>query len=257
MKLKNDLVVLDIESTGVWIEKDRIIEIALLKYKPDGSKEVLHTKVNPGMAIPAHITELTGISDRDVQDSPTFKSLSRQVANFLERSDFGGYNIERFDLPLLQRELSDAGIAFAWDDRKIYDAQKVYHLNEKRDLSAAYQFYCGKELVGAHSALADSEAVYDILKQQLAKYGEGREDIAFLEKFEYISPMEFYDEDRKFCWWNGKLYPSFGKFRRKLSLDEIARKEPSYLNWLLKLDDMKEDARTLIENAMRGEFPVR
>ncbi|MBP9865225.1 MAG: 3'-5' exonuclease [Candidatus Omnitrophica bacterium] len=257
MKLKNDLVVLDIESTGVWIEKDRIIEIALLKYKPDGSKEVLHTKVNPGMAIPAHITELTGISDRDVQDSPTFKSLSRQVANFLERSDFGGYNIERFDLPLLQRELSDAGIAFAWDDRKIYDAQKVYHLNEKRDLSAAYQFYCGKDLVGAHSALADSEAVYDILKQQLAKYGEGREDIAFLEKFEYVSPMEFYDEDRKFCWWNGKLYPSFGKFRRKLSLDEIARKEPSYLNWLLKLDDMKEDARTLIENAMRGDFPVR
>ena len=257
MKLKNDLVVLDIESTGVWIEKDRIIEIALLKYKPDGSKEVLHTKVNPGMAIPPHITELTGISERDVRDAPTFKSLSRKVADFLEKADFGGYNIERFDLPLLQRELSDAGIAFAWDDRKIYDAQKVYHLNEKRDLSAAYQFYCGKELVGAHSALADSEAVYDILTQQVAKYGEGREDIAFLEKFEYISPMEFYDEDRKFCWWNGKLYPSFGKFRRKLSLDEIARREPSYLSWLLKLDDMKEDARTLIENAMRGEFPVR
>jgi DNA polymerase-3 subunit epsilon len=257
MKLKNDLVVLDVESTGVWIEKDKIIEVALLKYKPDGSKEVLHTKVNPGMAIPAHITELTGISDRDVMDCPNFKSLSRQVANFLENSDFGGYNIERFDLPLLQRELSDAGIAFAWDDRKIYDAQKVYRLNEKRDLSAAYQFYCGKDLVGAHSALADSEAVYAILTQQVAKYGEGRDDIGFLEKFEYISPMEFYDADRKFCWWNGKLYPSFGKFRRKLSLDEIARREPSYLSWLLKLDDMKEDARTLIENAMRGEFPVR
>ena len=257
MKLKNDLVVLDVESTGVWVEKDRIIEVALIKYKPDSSKEVLHTKVNPGMAIPAHITELTGISDRDVQDAPTFKSLSRKVADFLENTDFGGYNIERFDLPLLQRELSDAGIAFAWDDRKIYDAQKVYHLNEKRDLSAAYQFYCGKDLVGAHSALADSEAVYDILTQQVAKYGEGRDDIAFLEKFEYVSPMEFYDEDRKFCWWNGKLYPSFGKFRRKWSLDEIARKEPSYLSWLLKLDDLKEDARALIENAMRGDFPVR
>lgn len=257
MKLKNDLVVLDVESTGVWIEKDRIIELALLKYKPDGSKEVLHTKVNPEMAIPAHITELTGISDRDVQDSPTFKSLSRRVSNFLEDTDFGGYNIERFDLPLLQRELNDSGIAFSWDGRKIYDAQKVYHLNEKRDLSAAYQFYCGKDLVGAHSALADSEAVYEILTKQLAKYGEGRDDIGYLDKFEYVSPLQFYDEDRKFCWWNGKLYPSFGKFRRKVSLDEIARREPSYLNWLLKQDDLKEDARTLIENAMRGEFPVR
>jgi len=257
MKLKTPLVVLDIESTGVWIEKDRIIEIALLKYLPDGSKEVFHTKVNPGIGIPGLVTQLTGISDRDVQDSPTFQSISHQVYSFLEDADFGGYNIERFDLPLLQRELAEAGISFDWEDRKIYDAQKVYHLNEKRDLSAAFQFYCGKELVGAHSALADSEAVYDILAQQVIKYGEGSEDISVLEKFEYVSPTEFYDEDRKFCWWNGKLYPSFGKYRRKLSLNEIARREPGYLSWLLKTDGLKEDVRNLIQSAMRGEFPIR
>lgn len=257
MKIKNPLVVLDLESTGVWVEKDKIIEIALLKYLPDGSKETFHTRLNPGIAIPTLVTELTGIADKDVQDAPYFKQIARQVSEFIGNADLGGFNIERFDLPLLQRELMEAGIAFEWEERKIYDAQKVYHLNEKRDLSAALQFYCGKELVGAHSALADSEAVYDILVSQVKKYGDGTEELTVLEKFEYTSLIEFYDSDRKFCWWNGKLYPAFGKYRRKLSLDEIARKEPGYLSWLLRLDDLKEDARLLIQGAMRGEFPVR
>ncbi len=254
MKLKNDLVVLDIESTGVWIEKDRIIEIALLKYKPDGSKEVLHTKVNPGMAIPAHITELTGISDRDVQDSPTFKSLSRQVANFLERSDFGGYNIERFDLPLLQRELSDAGIAFAWDDRKIYDAQKVYHLNEKRDLSAAYQFYCGKELVGAHGAMADISATVEVFESQLSYYNDLPQKIPELHLFCNQDNARFVDRGRKLVWMNGEVCINFGKHRNR-SLKYLIQTNPDYLQWILG-QDFDAEFKKIIKDAQTGKFPI-
>jgi DNA polymerase-3 subunit epsilon len=256
MKLANTLVVLDVESTGIWIEKDRIIEIALVKFRPGGEKETYETRLNPGMPIPTPVTDLTGIRDEDVRECPCFRQVAHEILDFLGTADLAGFNVERFDLPLLEREFSDVGIKFEWQGRKIYDAQKVFHLNEKRDLSAAYQFYCGKALVGAHSALADSEAVYDILAEQVKKYGEGAEDLAVLDKFEYSAMMEYYDEDRKFCWWNGKLYPTFGKYRRKMSLDDMARRDTSYLQWLLK-SDFKEDVRSLIEGALKGEFPER
>ena len=255
MIVKNNLVVLDIESTGIWIEKDKIIEIALLKYSPDGKKEIFHKRINPGISIPEDITDLTGISNQDVKDAALFKDVANDILNFIGSSDFGGFNVERFDLRLLQREFSDAGIKFEWEGRKIYDAQKVYHLNEKRDLSAAYQFYCGKELIGAHSALVDSEAVYQILEKQVDRYGEGHDDISVLGKFEYDSNIEYYDSDEKFCWWNGKLYPAFGKYRRKTSLDELAQKDADYLKWILK-QDFKEDVKDLIKSALKGEFPT-
>lgn len=256
MKITNFLVVLDIESTGVWVEKDKIIEIALIKYSPAGEKEVFHKRINPGIAIPAIVTKLTGISNLDVKDAPYFKDVAAAILEFIGESDMGGFNIERFDLPLLQRELNGVGIDFEWKERKIYDAQKVFHLNEKRDLSAAFQFYCEKELIGAHSALADSEAVYEILQRQVARYGEGKDDISVLDKFEYIPISEFYDSEKKFCWWNGKLYPTFGKYRRALSLDEIVKRDAGYLQWLLK-SDFGDEVKLLIQGALKGEIPVR
>ncbi len=256
MKITQPLVVLDLESTGVWIEKDKIIEIALIKYSPDGKKETYHRKINPGILIPKHVTELTGISDQDVKDAPYFKNVAREVFQFIGTADFGGFNVERFDLPLLEREFADAGIAFEWEKAKIYDAQKIFHLNEKRDLSAAYQFYCGKELKGAHSALVDSEAVYEILERQVERYGEGAQAITVLDQFEYSAKTENYDEDGKFCWWNGKLYPTFGKYRRNTSLDELVKKDISYLNWLLK-SEFKDDVKSLIRLALKGEIPIR
>lgn len=256
MNLKNPLISLDIETTGVWVEKDKIIEIALVKYNPDGTKEVFHKRINPGIPIPAAVTELTGISNQDVKDAPSFQEVAKEIFAFLGYSDFAGFNVERFDLPLLQRELWDAGIKFEWKDRNIYDAQKVYHLNEKRDLSAAYQFYCGKELNNAHSALADAEAAYEILGKQVEKYGEGQADISVLEKFTYVTRADSYDSEGKFCWWNGKLYPTFGKYFRKMSLDEIAKKDVSYLNWLIT-SDFKDDVKALAKLALKGEIPVR
>ncbi len=254
MKIKKVLVVLDLESTGVWIEKDKIIEIALIKYHPDGKKETLHTRVNPGMPIPAVVTELTGISNQDVQKAPYFKDIAAKVYEFLGDCDLAGFNVERFDLLLLKREFNETGFRFEWEDRKVYDAQKVYHLNEKRDLSAAYQFYCGKELVGAHSALADSEAVYSILARQVEKYGKGDENLSCLEQFQYESLMDFYDEERKFCWWNGKLYPMFGKYGRKLSLDEIVKADPGYLKWVLT-KDFSDSVKHIVQAALAGDVP--
>lgn len=256
MKLDNALVVLDIESTGTWVEKDRIIEIALIKYSPDGKKEVFEKRVNPGMPIPPFVVQLTGISDADVKEAAPFKAMAQSIIDFIGSADMGGFNIERFDLPLLERECADAGFRFEWKNRKIYDAQKVFHLNEKRDLSAAYQFYCGQELVGAHSARADSEAVYAILEKQIQKYCAGSDAITGLDQFEYTSSTDFYGEERKFCWWDGKLYLMFGKYARKLPLEEIVKVDTGYLTWILK-SDFSDHVKNIIRSAMKGDIPVR
>lgn len=256
MKIKKTMVALDVEATGIWIEKDKVIEIALIKYRPDGTKETLHTRVNPGIAIPQAVVTLTGISNKDVQNAPFFREIAGKVLEFIGDADLAGYNIERFDLPLLKREFQETGIRFEWEDRKIYDAQKVYHLNEKRDLSAAYQFYCGKPLEGAHSALADTEAVYSILEKQVEKYGSGADEISVLEQFQYESLMDFHDEERKFCWWNGKLFPMFGKYARKMALDEIVKADPGYLNWILS-KDFSDGVKAVVRGALHGDLPVR
>ena len=190
-----------------------------------------------------------------MRDAPAFGEVANEILSFIGSADLAGFNVERFDLPLLEREFADAGIRFTWAERKIYDAQRIFHLNEKRDLTAAYQFYCGKELIGAHGALADSEAVYEILEKQVHKYGEGQEAISVLDKFEYSSNMAFYDAGKKFGWWNGKLYPVFGKYRRQVSLDELVKKDPGYLKWLLA-SDFKEDVKTLVKAALKGECPT-
>ena len=256
MKLKKELVVLDIESTGVWIEKDRIIEIALLKYFPDGSKEKLHTKVKPGIPIPKVVSELTGITEDDVKDAPRFNEVSEKIFSFIGDADLGGFNLERFDLPLLKRELQDVGLRFDWEERKVYDAQKVYHLNEKRDLSTAFQFYCGQELKGAHSALADSEATYSILEKQVEKYGEGRDDIGALDQYEYESLFDYYDKERKFCWWGGKLYSMFGKYARKIPLEDIVKSDPGYLKWILT-KDFSDGVKLVVRDALNGHIPKK
>ena len=254
MKVTRPLVCLDIESTGVWVEKDKIIEIALIKYTPDGRKETFCQRINPGISIPVLVTRLTGISDSSVKEAPFFRHVAARAFDFIADADLGGFNIERFDLPLLEREFSEAGLKFEWKERKIYDAQKVFHLNEKRDLSAAHQFYCGRELEGAHSALADSEAVYKILEKQVEKYGAGEQDISVLERFQYEARSEFYDEERKFCWWNGKLYPMFGKYARKLPLEEIVKSDPNYLSWILA-KDFSDSVKSIVKAALNGVIP--
>ena len=255
MLLAHPLVVLDLETTGTWIDKDRIIEIGMIKSLPDGTKDYYEKRVNPGMPIPEEVTQVTGITDADVQEAPFFRSIAKEVLAFLNDADLGGFNLERFDLPLLAREFSEVGMNFEWQKRTVYDAQKVYHLHEKRDLSAAYLFYCGKELIDAHSALSDTKATLEVLTSQVNKYGNGNNQIEALKDFNYTVRAEFYDEGRKFRWWNGDLYMMFGKYAKRKTLKEVAQKDRGYLEWILS-QNFSAEVKELVEDALEGQLPV-
>jgi DNA polymerase-3 subunit epsilon len=254
MKITHPFIIFDLETTGTWIEKDRIIEIAMVKLLPSGEKQVFHSRVNPLMPIPLVVQQLTGITDKDVEGAPVFKVIAKDVLAFMEGADLGGFNVDKFDLPLLERELNDAGIPFSSVGLKVYDAQKVFHLNEKRDLTAAYALYCGKPLQGAHGALADTEATLEVLKAQVERYGAGDMSIEVLGQFQYREQPDFFDADRRFRWWNGELYMMFGKYAKKESLREIVKKDPGYLSWMLS-KDFSDDIKVLVENALKGKFP--
>jgi len=251
MKLLNDLVVLDLETTGTWIDRDRIIEIAMIKCTPQGDRETYDKRVNPGIPIPPAVSQLIGITDEDVKGAPMFKDIAGEVMAFIEGCDLAGFNAARFDLPLLRREIYDAGLKFNWEHVKVYDAQKVFHLNEKRDLTAAYNFYCNKSLENAHTALADTQATLEILEAQADRYGEGDHAFDSLRRFQYEQTAEFVDDERKFRWWNGM----FGKYAKKYSLQEVVQKDPGYLEWIASAK-FSEEVKTLVTNALQGRFPI-
>jgi DNA polymerase-3 subunit epsilon len=254
MIITKPLVVLDLETTGTWIDRDKIVEIAMIKSYPDGAKETFHKLINPGIPIPPVASQLIGIKDDDVKDCPLFKDFANPILKFIGDCDLAGFNIERFDLPLLEREMSEAGVEFRWQRLKIFDAQKVYHLNEKRDLAAAYQFYCTKTLENAHSAMADTQAALEILSAQVDKYGNGAKELSVLSAFDYKSNAEFYDEERKFRWWNGKLYMMFGKYAKQYSLQELVKKDRGYLEWIVSAN-FSDEIKALVEEALQGKFP--
>lgn len=254
-ELKRPLVVLDLETTGTWVEKDKIIEIAMVKCSPGGETASYAKKVNPGISIPDAVVQLTGITNEQVRNAPPFRDIAREVLDFMEQADLGGFNADRFDLPLLEREMAEAGQRLEWKSRGVYDAQKVYHLNEKRDLTAAYKFYCGKDLVNAHSALADTEATLEILAAQLQRYCAGGEGIEALKTFAYEPRAEFYDDEKKLRWWNDDLYFNFGKYR-KMTLRQVARQDRDYLIWMMG-SDMGEKVKTAVRQALEGRDPLR
>ncbi|MDD5174567.1 MAG: exonuclease domain-containing protein, partial [Candidatus Omnitrophica bacterium] len=237
-----------------WVEKDRIVEIGMIKIMPDGTRETYIKRVNPGMPIPANVTKIINITNEDVKDAPRFKDIAREVSAFIGDSDLGGFNVLRFDIPLLERELYEAGVNFNWRSRAVYDAQKVYHVHEKRDLMAAYLLYCGKKLENAHSALNDADATVDILDAQIERYGNKDKGIESLRDIDYETKSDYFDKERKFCWWNGQLYPMFGKHGRKKHIKSIAKEDREYLEWMLT-KDFGEDVRVMIKKALAGEFP--
>jgi DNA polymerase III subunit epsilon len=254
MKLVKTLIVFDLETTGTWIEKDRIVEIGMVRLSPDGTRQDYVKRVNPGIPIPVNVSRIIDITDDDVKDAPKFKEIAQEVFDFIGDADLGGFNVQRFDLPVLEREFLDAGISFHWKHRDIYDAQKIYHIHEKRDLMAAYKLYCNKDLTNAHTALGDAEATVEIFKAQIAKYGSEEQGMESLKDFDYEQSSAYFDTERKFCWWNGNLYPAFGKYRRKKHIKDIARKDRSYLEWLIG-SDFSDEIKALAQNALKGEFP--
>ncbi|MBX2842223.1 MAG: 3'-5' exonuclease [Flammeovirgaceae bacterium] len=245
LKLRNPLAFFDLETTGINVIKDRIVEISIVKVMPSGEQIIKTKKVNPTVPIPAETSMIHGIYDEDVKDAPPFKQMAKEMAKFLEGCDLAGFNILRFDIPLLVEEFLRAGVEFDLNNRKLVDAQKIFHMMEPRTLSAAVKFYCGKELKDAHSAEADTLATFDVLDAQVKKY-EGLEfkdpktgktsvpvvnDVNALHK---ITASNMIDLAGRMVYNNqGVAVFNFGKHKNKPVLEVLA-KEPGYYDWILK-----------------------
>jgi len=235
LDLKRPLAVFDLETTGVNVGSDRIVEISILKINPDYSRETLTMRINPEMPIPLVTSEIHGIYDIDIIDAPTFKEAASKIQDFLGDADLGGYNSNRFDVPVLVEEFLRVGIAFSMKDRKAIDIQNIFHKKEQRTLVAAYKFYCDKDLVNAHSAEADTLATYEVLEAQLSKYDDLQGDVDFLSDYSVMG-MKSADFARRIgINDDGVEVFNFGKNKGK-SVEEIFKKEPGYYSWMMNGD---------------------
>ena len=252
LQLKRPIVFFDLETTGTDVAKDRIVEISILKLHPDGKKEVKTRRVNPEMPIPVGSSEIHGIYDEDLKDEPTFAALAKSLAQFIGNSDLAGYNSNKFDVPLLMEEFLRVDVDFDLESRKLVDVQNIFHKMEQRTLVAAYKFYCGKDLVDAHSAEADIKATYEVLESQIERYEELENDVDFLADFskrndtaDLMGRIVFNEE--------GVEVFNFGKHKGK-PVKEVLEKEPSYYDWMMKGDFPLYTKKILTGIKLRGAF---
>lgn len=245
LNLKNPIIVFDIESTGLSVSHDRIVEISAVKVYPDGRKEIKTRRINPTIPISEEAFRVHGISDEDVKDCPTFKQIAKSLADWMKGCDFAGYNSLKFDLPILAEEFLRAGIDFDFRKRKMIDVQNIFHKMEQRTLVAAYRFYCDKDLEKAHSAEADTLATLEVLEAQLDRYEDLKNDVSFLSEFssrtkmlDYAGRIALDQEDRPVF--------NFGKHKGKL-VTEVLKKEPSYYNWIEEGDFTLDTKKVLTD----------
>ena len=231
LNLTCPVVFFDLETTGTDINKDRIVEICYLKVWPNGNEDAHTMRINPDMHIPEEASKVHGIYDDDVKDCPTFKEVAKNIAKDFEGADIAGFNSNRFDVPLLAEEFLRADVDIDLARHRFIDVQVIFHKKEQRTLSAAYKFYCGKNLEDAHTALADTRATYEVLKAQLDKYPDLQNDMKFLSDYSsFTKNVDFagrmvYDD-------NGAEVFNFGKYRGQLVKDVLA-KDPGYYSWIL------------------------
>ncbi|MCF8295053.1 MAG: 3'-5' exoribonuclease [Bacteroidales bacterium] len=251
LNLKKPVVFLDIETTGLSIVTDRIIEIGLVKIHPNGNNETKTLRINPGMEIPASSTAIHKITNEDVANKPSFKELAHSIANFLEGCDLAGYNINMFDLPLLAEEFARTEVDIDLKKHKVIDVQVIFHKMEQRTLTAAYQFFCKQELSNAHSAEADAVATFEVLKAQLDKYPGLKNDMEYLSSF---STHHNYVDFAGRLIYNAQKEEvfNFGKHKGKL-VSEVLRTEPSYYGWMLDGDFPLYTKKKLTEIKLRGK----
>jgi len=234
LNLKKPLVILDLETTGVSIASDRIVEFSALKVSPGDAEEWLTLRINPGIPISPEATSVHGITDADVANEPSFKDVARRIASFIEGCDLAGFNSMRFDIPILCEEFLRVNVDFNPARHRYVDVQVIFHKKEQRTLSAAYKFYCKMELENAHSAKADTAATYEILKAQLDRYPDLENDIEKLSSFsaynnnaDLAGRIVFNDE--------GTEVFNFGKHKGK-PVEQVFRQEPSYYSWMMNGD---------------------
>ena len=235
LNLRKPLIFFDLETTGLNIMTDRIVEIAYLKIYPNGNEESKKMRINPEISIPAESTAIHHITNEDVKDCPTFKLVAQSIANDFKGCDIAGYNSNSFDVPFLAEEFLRAGADFDFANSRFIDVQVIFHKMEKRTLEAAYRFYCNAELTDAHSAKADTYATYEVLMAQLDRYSlELQNDVEFLSKFtKYNRNVDY--AGRIVLDDNGVEVFNFGKHKGK-SVEEVFRIEPSYYSWMMNGD---------------------
>lgn len=246
LKLNNPILFFDIESTGLNVATDRIVEISAVKVFPDGHQEIKTRRINPTIPISPEAQAVHGISNEDVKDCPTFKQIAKSLAQWMSGCDIAGYNSTKFDIPLLAEEFLRADVHdFDFRKRKLVDVQTIFHKMEQRTLSAAYKFYCNKNLENAHSAEADTLATYEILKAQLDRYSDLQNDISFLSEFstknrnvDYAGRIVYNDKDVPVF--------NFGK-HRGVPVKDVLAKEPSYYSWMMNGDFTLDTKKILTE----------
>ena len=233
LQLKRPLAFIDLETTGTNLSTDRIVEIAIVKVFPEGTKTVKRKLLNPQMPIPKSSSDIHGITDDMIKDAPTFKQVANELKQFIDDADFSGYNSNRFDIPLLMEEFLRAGITIDMTNRRMVDVQNIFHMMEKRTLGAAYKFYCEKELLDAHSAEADATATWEILEAQLTRYEHLGNTLDTILQF--TGEEKFVDFARRFIMDNDVEVFNFGKHKGR-PVTDVLKAEPQYYDWMMKGD---------------------
>jgi len=256
MKVQRPVIFFDIEATGADAQRDRVVEIALIKEFPDGHREEKVHRVNPGVKIPAEVVLIHGITNEDVALAPPFRELALPLLEFFEGADLAGFGIMRFDVPILVEEFRRAGYPFPKEGTALIDALTIFHRREPRDLTAAYQFYCGKALVGAHGAKADALASLEVLKAQIERYTDLPKDVPGLHDFCNKQDDRFVDSRGKFIWRDGEAAFNFGKHKGEL-LRRMVKEQRDYLEWVVSEGKFPQDVVDICWKALRGEFPKK
>jgi DNA polymerase-3 subunit epsilon len=252
LNLKNPLVFFDLETTGINIASDRIVEISYLKVFPNGDEESKTRRLNPEMPIPAQASAIHGIYDADVKDAPVFRSIAKLLAAEIEGCDLAGYNSNRFDIPLLVEEFLRAEVDIDLMKRKFVDVQTIYHKKEQRTLSAAYKFYCNKELDNAHTAEADTKATYEVLKSQLDRYPDLVNDVNYLAEYSaFTNNVDFagrviYNEKKQ-------EVINFGKYKGRL-VEDVLREDTGYYGWIMQGDFTLHTKKIFTNIKLRSAF---
>ncbi|MFN3793790.1 MAG: exonuclease domain-containing protein [Chitinophagaceae bacterium] len=233
LQLTRPIAVIDLETTGINIGSDRIVEIAIIKILPDGTRQVKRKLINPQMPIPKGASDVHGITDEMVKEAPTFKQAANEIKQFIDNCDLAGYNSNRFDVPMLVEEFLRIGMEITIDGKRLVDVQRIFHMMEQRTLGAAYKFYCQKTLEGAHSAEVDASATWEVLEAQIERYPQLGTTIESIVKA--TGEEDLVDFARRFIRENGVEVFNFGKHKGK-PVAQVLREEPQYYDWMMKGD---------------------
>ena len=253
LQLERALVFFDLETTGTDPDADRIVEISVLRIEPDGHRESRTRRINPGRPIPLGATAIHGIRDADVRGEPSFRQIARGLLEFLADADLAGFNVARFDVPLLDREFRECGLELDLSGRRVIDAMTIYHRKERRDLAAAARFYLDRAHDGAHAAEEDVAMTVEVLEAQLERYTDLPRRVDELADWTSSGQAAAVDRSGKFVWESGEVVFAFGKHRGR-ALRDVADRDPAYLKWILN-SDFPPDTRDLVDGALQGRFP--